>query len=285
MAGHMLSLYFQERGHQVIALAQRNLPWGRSVLVDALDRDALRKAVAAHPADAIVNCVGVLNRSVDALPSAGIYLNACLPHLLAEWTVDKPTRVVHLSTDCVFSGHDGDGGYMEDAFRSADTLYGRSKALGELCDGKNLTLRTSIVGPDVNPGGVGLFNWFMKQPGPVQGFTRAVWTGVTTLVLARAVEAALGQNLAGLYHLVNGERIDKCELLQLFNRLRAAPVEITPVPGEAVDKSLVNTRRDFAFRPPSYAEMVMELGGWIAAHASWYPHYQIAAAAEKGRHD
>jgi dTDP-4-dehydrorhamnose reductase len=270
MAGHAAVLRLAEHGHAVTGLARRALPFCDTIVADVTEADALR---ALPDFDAVVNGIGALNTAVDAAPYEGIWLNACLPHLLAERTRGTPTRIVHLSTDCVFSGRDG-GGYPENGYRSADTMYGRAKALGELNDDKNLTFRTSIVGPDVNEDGAGLFHWFMRQTGAVAGYTGALWTGVTTVTLADAIDAALRQGLRGLYHLVNGERISKCALLKLFNALRADPVKITPCDRVQEDKSLVNTRADFAFSAPSYEEMVRRMGDWIRGHREIYGAYR-----------
>jgi dTDP-4-dehydrorhamnose reductase len=172
----------------------------------------------------------------------------------------------------VFSGKDRRS-YEENSFRSADSLYGRSKALGELDDGKNLTVRTSIVGPDINEGGIGLFNWFMKQRGSVGGYAGAIWGGVTTITLADAIHAALEQGTTGLIHLTNGEKISKFELLKLFNELRSEPVTIIRSGAVNEDKSLICTRGDFNFTVPSYEEMAREMGRWIRARKELYPLY------------
>ncbi|MDR1535448.1 MAG: sugar nucleotide-binding protein [Planctomycetota bacterium] len=280
LAGHAAALHFQERGHRVIGAARRELTFCPTVRLDARRREEVAAAVGAEEYDAVINCVGILNRAVDANPHEGIYLNACLPHLLAELTRDRKTRVIHLSTDCVFSGRRSGGGYREGDFCDADSLYGRSKALGELRDEKNLTFRTSIVGPDPNPEGVGLFNWFMRQEGAVSGYATVVWNGVTNLVLARALEAALEQGLGGLYHLAGPAPIGKYELLRLFNGLRGKSAEIIESTAVRTDKSLADGRGDFDFTMPTYAEMVNELGGWISAHEHLYPHYALKDAGE-----
>lgn len=274
MAGHVIALSLAAKGHCVTGLARRELPFCETVVADACDIKALEALLGQNDFDAVVNCVGVLNRAVDARPYTGIWLNSCLPHLLVELTSNMPTRVIHLSTDCVFSGHES-GDYREDSFRSADTFYGRSKALGEFNDAKNLTFRTSIIGPDSNENGIGLFNWFMRQADFVHGYTRAIWTGVTTIVLAEAITVALEQNLTGLYHLVNGAKINKYNLLQLFNSLRAVPLNIQPDDRVCEDKSLLNCRTDFFFQVPSYEQMVADMGKWIINHKAQYPHYLV----------
>jgi dTDP-4-dehydrorhamnose reductase len=177
-----------------------------------------------------------------------------------------------MSTDCVFSGKTG--GYSETSFRDGETFYDRSKALGELENNKDLTFRNSIIGPDMSERGIGLFNWFMKQEGQINGFTKAIWTGVTTLTLAKAMEQALKENLTGLYNLVNNEDISKFELLKLFNKyMKDDRIEILPSDKLSLDKSLINNRTDFSYNVPSYETMVAEMKEWIENHKNLYPHY------------
>jgi len=271
MAGHVMAMVLADCGLDVTGLAREPVAWVESIVADVRDVESLSVVTQF---DAVVNCVGVLNRAVDASPYSGIWVNSCLPHLLVELARDSHTRVIHLSTDCVFSGHEG-GGYREDSFRSADTLYGRSKALGEVVDEKNLTLRTSIVGPDINSNGIGLFTWFMQQSGSVPGYTRVPWSGVTTIALASAVDAALKQELTGLYHLVNNTTISKYDLLGLFNDLRDVPVTLAASDVVQEDKSLIDTRHDLNFTVPTYADMVHDMGKWINEHSQLYPHYQM----------
>src|SRR5699024_5151046 len=135
--------------------------------------------------DAIINAVGILNKDAEENKSHAVLLNSYLPHYISNLTKDMNTKVIHMSTDCVFSGKVGS--YKEDSLRDGQTFYDRSKALGELENDKDLTFRNSIIGPDMNKNGIGLFNWFMKQNGYIKGFNKAIWTGVTTLTLAKAM--------------------------------------------------------------------------------------------------
>lgn len=178
-----------------------------------------------------------------------------------------------MSTDCVFSGHSGP--YTEDAVRDGETFYDRSKAMGELEDEKNLTLRNSIVGPDINEKGIGLLNWFMKQS-EVNGYTKAMWTGLTTLQLAKAMEKAAEVKAHGLVNMVYDKNISKYDLLCLFNHyLRDDKIIIHPYDGFSADKTLVRTNFDFDYRIPDYETMVAEMASWIKNHKELYPHYDI----------
>ena len=179
-----------------------------------------------------------------------------------------------MSTDCVFSGKRG--GYTEEDVPDGATFYDRSKALGELEDGKNITLRNSIVGPDIKAKGIGLMNWFLQQAGPVNGFTRAMWTGQTTLQLAKTMEAAAMERAHGLYNMVPDCSISKYDLLGLFNRyLRNGSVQINPADSFVADKSLKRTRFDFDYSIPDYDTMVRELARWMTEHKHLYPHYHL----------
>ena len=223
--------------------------------------------------DVVVNCVGVLNKAAETNPNAA-WLNGELPHVLADMTADLSTRVFHMSTDCVFAGNTGP--YTEASNPDGASAYDRTKAAGELNDGKNLTFRNSIVGPDMNPKGIGLLNWFMAQPGPVKGFTGAIWTGLTTLELAHAMEYEAAEGAHGLVNMVPEGSINKYELLQLFNReLRGGSVEIVPDAGLQLDKTLVRTNFEPTYRPKPYPEQVREMAGWVRAHKELYPHYEV----------
>lgn len=272
MAGHLISVYFKELGHDVIAFSRQKFEHAHHMIGDVTDFAFIEKTIKAENFDAIVNAIGLLNHHAEANPAQAILLNSYLPHFLSHVTKEMKTKIIHMSTDCVFSGKSGS--YLETSFKDGETFYDRSKALGELENHKDLTFRNSIIGPDMKVAGIGLLNWFMKQKVAVSGFTHAIWTGVTTLTLAKAMSVALDENLSGLYHLVNNETISKFELLGLFNQhLRNNEIRIEPSDRLSVDKSLLNSRNDFSFLVPSYEEMIIEMKAWIDNHQYLYPHY------------
>jgi dTDP-4-dehydrorhamnose reductase len=272
MAGHTISLYFKEAGHDVTAFSRGKVDYCKNINGDITDFEELKRMIIEGNYDAIINAIGILNQDAEDNKSNAVLLNSYLPHFLSDTTKSMTTRIVHMSTDCVFSGNTG--GYTETAFRDGETFYDRSKALGELENTKDLTFRNSIIGPDMKENGIGLFNWFMKQDGQVNGFTKAIWTGVTTLTLAKAMEQALKENLSGLYNLVNNETISKYELIKLFNKyMRNGELEILESDKISLDKSLVNSRNDFSFIVPSYVEMIIEMKEWMDNHQELYPHY------------
>ena len=274
MAGHTISLYLKERGHDVLGLDTRKSNYVDSIAGNVFQTEKLRDLVINGHYDSVINCIGILNRSAEEKKAMATFLNSYLPHFLAEITEKTDTQIIHMSTDCVFSGKRGQ--YTEADFPDGATFYDRSKALGELNDEKNITLRNSIVGPDINPKGIGLLNWFMQQRGTINGYTKAMWTGQTTLQLAKTMEAAAKEKAFGLYNMVPNCPISKYNLLRLFNHyLRGGTVKIEAVDGINADKSLKRTNYSFNYQIPDYEHMVSELADWIRGHRTMYPHYSL----------
>mgnify|MGYP001834254771 FL=1 len=229
-------------------------------------------AIFSDNFDVVINAIGVLNQNAEDHKSMAVMLNGYLPHFIADTLRESKTKLIHMSTDCVFAGNTGP--YYEDSFPDGMIFYDRSKAIGEVNDDKNLTFRNSIIGPDINEKGIGLFNWFMKQEDSINGFTGAIWTGVTTLTLAKAMEEAVKQNLTGLYNLVNNESISKFDLCILFNKyFRNGRIIINPSDKLQLDKSLRHRRTDFSFVVPSYEQQIKEMADWVNTHKEFYPHY------------
>jgi dTDP-4-dehydrorhamnose reductase len=274
MAGHTISLYLQEQGHDVFGFDRVASKYIKSVAGDARDTESIKTLIKEGKYDSVINCIGILNQFAEQNKSLASFLNSFFPHFLAEVTSNTDTQVIHMSTDCVFSGKKGE--YTESDFRDGETFYDRSKALGELEDDKNITLRNSIVGPDINPNGIGLMNWFMQQNSEINGFTKAMWTGQTTLQLAKTMEAAAKEKAHGLYNTVPDHSISKYDLLGLFNHyLRGDSIKIHPIEGINLDKSLKRTRYEFNYLIPDYEQMVSELAEWIIKHKDLYPHYAL----------
>lgn len=275
MAGHLISIYFKEKGNDVIGFARSDSRLlDKTIIGDASDMLLVKRTIEDGQYDAVINCIGLLNQFAENNKAMAVLLNGYLPHYLVEITKNTKTRIIHMSTDCVFAGNNGP--YYEDSFPNGTTFYDRSKAIGEIDNDKDLTFRNSIIGPDIKESGIGLFNWFMKQEGSIGGFTGAIWTGVTTLTLAKAMETALKENLTGLYNLVNNQSITKFDLCSLFNRyFRNGEVEINPDDKLQLDKSLRRKRNDFSFVVPSYEQQIKEMREWVDSHKDLYPHYNI----------
>ena len=272
MAGHIIALYFKERGYDVTGFTRRPIPYCKNIIGDAMKPEDVRAAIFSDNFDVVINAIGMLNQNAEDHKSMAVMVNGYLPHFIADTLRESKTKLIHMSTDCVFAGNTGP--YYEDSFPDGKIFYDRSKAIGEVNDDKNLTFRNSIVGPDCNVNGIGLFNWFMKQEDSINGFTGAIWTGVTTLTLAKAMEEAIKQNLTGLYNLVNNESISKFDLCSLFNKyFRDGRIIINPSDKLQLDKSLRHRRTDFSFVVPSYEQQIKEMADWVNTHKEFYPHY------------
>ena len=272
MAGHTVALYFKEQGYEVHAFARRPFPYCMWIQGDAFDIENLKTIVTTGRYDVVINCIGLLNQFAESAPEKAIYINSYLPHLIVSWLKDTSTRFIQMSTDCVFAGNTGP--YDEESFPDGKSYYDRTKALGEVNDDKNLTFRNSIIGPDINENGIGLFHWFMQQNGSINGFTKAIWTGVTTLTLAKAMECAIRTDLSGLYNLVNNDSINKYDLLCLFNQyFRNNELTIKQSDKLVLDKTLLCKRTAFDFVVPSYEQMIIEMKEWVNNHKEIYPLY------------
>lgn len=267
MLGHVTLTVLREAGHDVTGVARTGPV---DCQLDLEDRGALRARLQDARPDWVVNAAGWLNRAVDAAMGPAIYINSYLPHLLAGWGQQQGFRLIHVSTDCVFEGDRG--GYGVGDTPDATSAYGRSKALGEVINDRDLTIRTSIVGPELAAAGTGLMLWFLRQAGPAPGWTRAIWTGLTTLELARVIEARISGRVqaTGLWQCVPSRRISKYELLRLMNEeIRKHPIQVDAVDGAPGNKALINDRPEL-WSVPDYREMLHALRLWIDAHRSLY---------------
>ena len=273
MAGHILVKGLQEigSGFSVISVARNVSLIKPSVILDVTNFDSLKGLIQSESPDIIINCIGILNGTAENNPDQSILINSYLPHYLEALTKNTITKIIHISTDCVFSGKEGS--YLESSTKNGIGYYSQSKSLGELNNSKDLTFRTSIIGPELNESGIGLFHWLANQRNEVYGFEKAFWTGVTTIELLNAVKQAISNDLTGLYHLVFNKKISKLELLKIINKEFSLHLNVIPNDKYSVDKSLINTRNDFNFKVKSYEVMIKEMHSWILFNKELYPHY------------
>lgn len=264
MAGHVMAEYLDSLDdYQVYGIARSD---GRYVTkkIDVLDFTGVESYLNEIKPDVIINCIGMLVQQSKNDISTAILINSYLPHFLSELGNRLDYKLIHISTDCVFSGKEGQ--YKEGAFKDGDDNYARTKALGEVINDKDLTIRTSIIGPELKNNGTGLLDWFFKQSGEIKGYTRAYWSGVTTLELAKATHEMIKQNIAGLFQLCPENKISKYDLLGLFAKIWNKELTIVPFDNHAVDKSLVCLREDFEYYKLNYDSMLIELKQWIESH-------------------
>ncbi|PID45481.1 MAG: NAD(P)-dependent oxidoreductase [Proteobacteria bacterium] len=228
--------------------------------VDVLNYDLLTDILAQVNPDVVINCVGIVKQlSISNNPLYTVPINTLLPHRLAILCQVSRARLVHISTDCVFSGKQG--GYTEDDFPDAADLYGRSKLLGEVDYLNAITLRTSIIGHEI-VGNKSLVNWFLHQNQAVNGFRRAIFSGLPAVELARVINKHVLPNddLHGLYH-VASEPISKYSLLCLISEVYKKNINITPSDEFVIDRSLNSDKFKNAtnYAPPKWIDLVKSM--------------------------
>jgi dTDP-4-dehydrorhamnose reductase len=214
----------------------------------------------------VINAIGLLVKSSEENPQLAQQLNADFPHYLEKLFSNSTTKIIHISTDYVFSG--ANSPYRETAQPDNSSIYGRTKARGEISNGKDLTLRTSIIGPELFDQHQSLFSWFLHQHGPVTGYTRALWSGVTSLQLANGIEQILNNPEPSLYsgiaHYATPDPISKFELLEKMNRVFERNLTIRHNDEIRPQFVLVNTRPELNFEIPPLGRQLLELKDWMS---------------------
>lgn len=288
MLGHKLCQWLPTDGWDVTATARKDAAFyarypgvfDRVRLlggVDVLNEVSLETAIRAADPQFVINCVGIIKQLAEAhnrYLSVGI--NSWLPHRLAKLCHQQGRRLIHISTDCVFDGVRGQ--YRESDPTNATDLYGQSKALGETDAHETaaVTLRTSIIGRELEPPGHGLIDWFLGQRGrTIRGFANAIYTGFTTQEIARAIVRVMRhpQPLCGLYQ-VASQPINKYDLLCLAREAFGIDVEIQRDETFRCERSMIMDRftQETGYVAPSWNSMIQELAADQCRHA------QIAAA-------
>jgi dTDP-4-dehydrorhamnose reductase len=278
MAGHVVySLLKKESKLQVWATSNNTQSSFDTIKLDVFNTNELDKLLHDYRPDFVINCIGMLIRESKNSPDKTIYVNAYFPHLLKKLVDNIQAKLIHISTDCVFSGKHGS--YKEDSIKDATDIYGMSKSLGEIKDDHHLTIRTSIIGPEIKETGEGLFHWFMSQKAgdTINGYKSNFWSGVTTLELAKFIRHMILEDvkLSGLYHLTNNTKISKYDLLQIINRLYHKNLNIVSEQDYVCDKSFLNTRNDVSNLPmvPAYETMIKDQSEYMTAHKDFYKRY------------
>ena len=271
MLGHAVLRWFAARpGYEVMGVLRRPEPASalaaRVPGVQLLSGNDLHTAAEVRELldetrpDVVVNCIGVVKQLAGAEnPHIAIPVNALLPHRLARACMARGARLVHISTDCVFSG--ARGAYTEDDMPDAEDLYGRTKLIGEVDYANAITLRTSIIGHELQ-GGHALLGWFLAQTGPVPGFSRALFSALPTVELARVIEEHVlpRPELHGVFH-VAGPTISKYELLKLVAAAYGRDNPIVPEAVPVIDRSLDASRfhAETGYVAPDWGEMVRRM--------------------------
>ena len=251
MAGHVIVKYLTQQGHTVTAV-------DRTVLdIENGDVDQFFETLDA---DFVVNAVGLLVKDCIDRPDRAIAINSWWPQYCAHKLKDTNTRLIHLSTDCVFDGQRGN--YFEADDHTETNAYGRSKSFGEVDNSKDITFRMSIIGPELK-NGTGLLNWVLtNKDDELPGWDNAWWNGITTLQLAKCIDQYINNpTITGVYHLVNNDvQINKYDLLCKINEVYELGKTIIPTQGpKTINKVLVDTRGEIDFAIPDYNTQLQQL--------------------------
>lgn len=240
--------------------------------IDVNDFDSLTKIISSVKPQVIINCVGVIKQLEAAKdPLTSISINSLFPHRLGNLCRLGGIKLIHISTDCVFSGRKG--GYTESDSSDAEDIYGRSKFLGEVIGENCLTLRTSIIGRELQTN-YGLLEWFFKKcQNQVNGYKGAIYTGLTTIELARVIQSIIESHpdLTGLYH-VSSDPINKYDLLCLIRDFFSISTEILPVEEPKIDRSLDSSRfrKRLNYTPPKWPEMIKVMAEDRTEYSKWH---------------
>lgn len=261
MLGHQVvrHLVQNKKKFDVIDVSYRKKLNEKTIVIDVeKDFQKLEELIDKSKPKIIINCIGVLISGSLTNQKRAKFINGEFPHLIKKICKKNKSKMVHISTDCVFSGNKGS--YTENDSPDSMTIYGKSKSLGEIIDKHNLTLRTSIIGPEIKKGGEGLLSWFLNEKNSIiKGYSKAMWSGVTTIELAKVIEKCLTNNICGLYHVTNNEKISKYDLLTLFNKHLFSEKNIISDNSVINDKSLIDTRQELNYVIPSYRKMIEEM--------------------------
>ena len=272
MLGHMALRYFSRVSNIEAFGTCRSRAGMRSITplenghlisdVEAYDLDKLESLLQNIKPTVVLNCIGIVKQSKDARSEiASIYVNSLFPHRLSLICKAAGSRLIHISTDCIYSGLNGP--YHEASTPDPSDLYGRTKLLGEINYPNTITLRTSIVGPEIKSP-TGLFSWFMSQHADVRGYTKAFFSGLTTVELCKVIHHHVipQHNMTGIFN-VSGPAISKYELLVLFKKKYSRQLQICPDESVVINRCLDARRFNeiTGYHPPSWDQLVDHMEG------------------------
>lgn len=277
MAGHMVFDYLHSLNkYDLFSICYRKKFNENSYIVDIYNSVDLFQILTDIQPDYVINCIGILVNGAKNSPQNAIYVNAYFPHLLSSFLNSNISnaQLIHISTDCVFSGISGY--YKDTDIKDALDVYGMTKNLGEIINEKDLTIRTSIIGPELKGNGEGLFHWLFKQKNnkQVTGYEKSIWGGITTLELAKVIDYLITNKITGLFQVSNNDKISKYNLLKLIIDQFNLPIQLLSVPGVVSDKSIqLSKRENFSLIIPTYYKMVKELYDYMKKDSEKYLFY------------
>ena len=274
LIGHQVLNYFKNiNNYEIFNISYSRKADENTILFDLRIYQDLKLLIDNIKPDIIINCAGILIEASNKDPQSSILLNAYLPNFLSTLALEFNFKLIHISTDCVFTGEKGS--YEEKDEKDGISIYSKTKSLGEVIDQHNLTIRTSVVGPELKIESEELFNWYMFQEGNINGYTKSIWSGVTTTFLPKAIENLINNKVVGLYHVTNNKPISKYDLLNLLKKYSNKKNEINKINGYVSDKSLIDTRKIITIEVPPYEIMIRDMFEHIKKNKRFYHHYNL----------
>ena len=235
---------------------------------EIIKNDLLINCPALEGYDYIINCLRCLVEDSEHNPQKSIIYNSLLPLYFNKKFIN--TTIVHLSTDCVFSGKDGN--YNENSIHDGESNYALTKSMGELSFGNNINIRTSYIGPTLKNNKEELFDWFLTQKKDVYGYDNSYWNGITTLELAKSIESFVRNNFIGTYHLIGNEKISKYELLLKIKDIWSKDdIKLIKKNNLKIDRTLIDNNK--LIKRKSYNIMLKELFEYMMINKSKYKKY------------
>lgn len=268
MLGHVLYQKLSgSKKFEVFNIARKSLN-SETINIDISDTVEIEKVLYKISPNYIINCTGLLVSCSKDNPVNAIKVNSLFPQQLKEIADKLGSSIIQISTDCVFDGKTGE--YSEKSDPSPLDVYGKTKLLGEIYDTKHTTIRTSIIGPELNNNSRGLFSWILKnKESNIDGYTKSIWSGITTIELSNSIIYCIENSIFGLIH-ISKQPISKYELISLIVREFGLNIEVKAVEGKISDKSLISLRKDFKYKLPSYKEMITDMKSFIKLNKHLY---------------
>jgi len=257
MLGHMLIKYIKTLAEFTVYSTKRdkNLQENEFYYDAYKDFEKIKEIISKVNPELVINCIGIVPKMIsNENKEMTSFINSKFPHKLAELCKNNSTKLIHISTDCVFSGKERN--YTENSPYSPVDFYGESKAKGEINDNNNLTIRTSIMGPEIKQKKNGLMEWLFSQE-KVKGFKNAIWSGLTTLELSKKIIELHEKNITGIINVASAP-ISKYDLLNLIKQVYDLNIEIIPEGKFHCNRSMKTIRTD-VYEVPSHEQMLKEL--------------------------
>ncbi len=270
LIGHQIYIYINKLDKYELFNISKTKLNNETIIIDVLDYSKLENEISKIQPNFIINCIGILIEGCEKFPDKAVRLNSELPLKLERTAKKMNSKLIHMSTDCVFSGLRGN--YNEDDHKDGLSVYAKTKIAGETLSDHNLIIRTSVIGPELKEGSE-LFDWFMRQEESINGYTGSIWSGVTTLELAKMVVYCIEKNISGLYNFASPVSISKYDLLTLIKEIFRKTIKINKVVGVKTNKVLIDNRKLINFDIPSYINMLKQLYLEMDNNSTYYARY------------